>query len=289
MTADSVSVIVATYEWPEALHVVLSALLEQRGSPFDLVIADDGSGAATSEVVSLWKREFGNRLVHVWQPDAGFRRTRILNQAAMRAQGDFLIFIDGDCVPRRQFVQSVRRAALPGWFLASKRLNLSAGLSDRVTRQELPIWRWSVYRWLRSPGELLGGDREVQSIGLLIPVRDRRRPWRSRQPEFTPPFGGYGSLFGVRRRDFERVNGFDMRFEGWGAEDADIALRLRRLGIRCGWPGPQSTLLHLWHPQRRGTTSSNLPLLQETERSDRVEAVVGLRELAAERARTEAS
>jgi GT2 family glycosyltransferase len=117
---------------------------------------------------------------------------------------------------------------------------------------------------------------------VILPVRDRRRPWRETQPEFFPPYDAYGFFLGVAREDFERVNGYDMRFEGWGGEDRDIAVRLRRAGVRCGWPGPQASLLHLWHPARKGEESANMQLLRETEKSTRVEAVLGLRELAAQ-------
>jgi hypothetical protein len=106
---------------------------------------------------------------------------------------------------------------------------------------------------------------------MILPVRDRRRPWRARQPEFAPPYNLYGCFMGVWREDLERVNGFDMRFVGWGEEDVDIAVRLRRGGVRCGWPGPGATLLHLWHPDRVRT--SNMPLLRETQAGERIEAV----------------
>ena len=77
------------------------------------------------------------------------------------------------------------------------------------------------------------------------------------------------------------MNGYDARFAGWGGEDVDMAVRLRRAGLRCGWAGPQSTLLHLWHETRKPPVRPNDALLAETEASDRVEAVDGLRELAA--------
>ena len=93
-----------------------------------------------------------------------------------------------------------------------------------------------------------------------------------------PHAHGYGFLLGVSRADFERVNGYDARFAGWGGEDVDMAVRLRR-GLRCGWAGPQSTLLHLWHETRKPPSRPNNVLLAETEASDRVEAVDGLREL----------
>lgn len=282
-TRTPLSVIVATYEWPDALDLVLEALAEQSNPYFAVVVADDGSGHETHAVVERWQAVFGDRLVHTWQVDDGYRRARSLNLAALHARSRFLVFIDGDCVPRRRFVDAILRAALPGWFLASKRLNLSAELSRRALEQRLPIWRWSALRWLvLEPSEVFDSPREVGRPGLLVPIRDRRRPWRPTQPEFAPPFDGYGFCFGVARDDLERVNGFDMRFTGWGGEDVDVATRLRRAGLRCGWPGAQATMLHLWHLERKGAMSPNTSLVAETASSERIESVEGLRELARE-------
>ena len=99
-------------------------------------------------------------------------------------------------------------------------------------------------------------------------------------PEFVPHDRTYGYLLGVDRTDFERVNGYDMRFVGWGEEDVDIAVRLRRIGLRCGHAGPDGTLIHLWHESEIPAERANWHLLQQTERSDRIEAIEGLRELA---------
>jgi hypothetical protein len=152
-----------------------------------------------------------------------------------------------------------------------------------VLEGTLGVWRWSALRWLAAaPREVFSTHREAGRPGVLLPIRDRRRPWRPGQPEFEPPYGAYGFFFGVSRADFEQVNGFDMRYVGWGGEDEDLATRLRRLGLRCGWPGPRASLLHLWHPVRKGKTPSNALLLEATRTAAHVDAVVGLRELAAE-------
>lgn len=283
MSAPRLSVIVATYEWPEALGLVLRALSEQSDRNFEVVVADDGSGADTAEIVSRWEKAFVGELKHVWQPDLGWRKSRILNVGALEAQGDYLLYVDGDSLPRPRFIAAVRRAVIPGWFVASKRLHLTPRLSRQVIETQLPVWRWSTLRWVvGAPRELVAAPRETGRPGVLLPIRDRRRPWRHGQQEFSPPFDAFGYCFGVFRRDFERVNGFDMRFVGWGAEDVDIAVRLRRLGLKCGWPGPQATMLHLWHPPKEGTMKSNNPLRQATQQSTRVAAVKGLRELSAE-------
>lgn len=272
------SVVVATYEWPRALEIVLCALSDQSDGEFEVVVADDGSNADTAALVEQWRAVIGERrLVHAWQPDDGYRRARVLNLAASMATGDRIVFIDGDCIPRRHFVRSIGKALLDGWFLAGKRVNLSPAVSARVLENGLPLWRWSVATWLvRAPSE-------IRRPGLILPLRDRRRPWRAGQPEFVPPYNAYGCLLAVSRADFERVNGFDARFVGWGQEDEEIAARLRHGGLRCGWAGPGSTLLHLWHPSRKGRARPNASLLRETRDSSRVVAVQGLRELETQR------
>jgi len=279
----SVSVVVTTYDWREALDAVLRSLSEQTDPNFEVVVADDGSGPETRTTVEHWREHLDGTVHHVWQPDEGYRRARILDLAARAATGDYLVFVDGDCLARPRFMEAIRRAALPGWFLASKRLNLSAERSRQVLEDRLAVWRWSALTWLlRAPADLATAPRQAARPGVLVPIRDRRRPWRVHQPEFSPPYDGYGFFLGIARSDFERVNGFDTRFEGWGGEDVDLAVRLRRSGLRCGWPGPRATVLHLWHDERKGRESSNTLLVDETKQSDRIEAIVGLRELSAE-------
>ncbi len=269
--APSLSVLVATYEWPEALDAVLRALADQSDREFEVVVCDDGSGPATAEAVERWRGELP--VSHVRQPDGGYRLARERNLGALAAGGDYLVFVDGDAVPRRGFVAALRASAVAGWFVAGKRLELGPDLSRRVLDGAAPVHRWSLARWaLERPG--------LDALRSLTP-RDRRRPGRRGLPEFVPHADGYGFLLGVHRADFERVNGFEMRYEGWGAEDVDMAIRLRRLGLRCGWAGPQATVLHLRHESRKQRSPESTRLLAETEASGRVEAVEGLRELAA--------
>lgn len=275
----TISVVVNTFERPGALGLVLHALAEQTDRAFEVVIAEDGSSAATASVVDRWKDVFGSRLTHVSQPHEGYRRARIVNLAALETRGEYLVFIDGDCVPRVDMVRAVRRAAVPGWFLSTKRVLLSEPFTRRAFDRELPLWRWSGADWA------LRGRGEVRRPGFLVSLRDRRRPWRPDQPDFSPPGNAWGCFFGLRSADFERVNGWDARFVGWGSDDVDLATRLRRIDLRCGWPGPGATLFHLWHPPGGDPTAdsfkANERLARETWASERVDAVVGLRELAA--------
>jgi GT2 family glycosyltransferase len=275
------SVVVSTYERPAELEAVLRALADQSEGGFEVVVADDGSGPETAAVVERLRGSFGGRLALVWQEDEGYRLALGRNRAALSATGDYLVFVDGDCVPRRGFARALRRAARPGWFVAGIRLPLDEELTRAVLERRRPVHRWSVARWLvhgrgRLPRPLSSG------------WRDRRRVGRPGLPEFEPHAKAYGFLLGVSRADFERANGFDARYAGWGEEDVDLALRLRRLGLRCGHAGPGAVLLHLWHAASKPPGERNVALLRETEESDRVQAVLGLRELRAEAAQASA-
>ena len=273
MPPSAVSIVVSTYEWPEALGAVLRGLAGQSDTSFEVVVADDGSTVETAETVARWEPVFGTRLAHVWQPDEGFRLARVRNLGAAAARGDFLVFIDGDCIPRRHFVAAIRRGAIPGWFLATTRLELGEPLSRAVLRGELPVGGWSAARLVAR------GRGGVHGVRHLTP-RDRRRAWRPTLPDFAPPGNAYGFCTGVARADFEAVNGFDGRFVGWGDQDVDLAVRLRRRGLRCGYAGPRSAMLHLWHLSREPEERPTWWLLQETVTSERIDAIEGYRELA---------
>jgi glycosyltransferase involved in cell wall biosynthesis len=108
------SIVVATYNWPEALRLCLESLALQTDQHFEVTIADDGSGPATKELIDKFIQGSPFSIQHLWQEDQGFRKTIILNQAIKAAQGDYLIFLDGDCIVQPDFVQRHRQLAEHG-------------------------------------------------------------------------------------------------------------------------------------------------------------------------------
>jgi glycosyltransferase involved in cell wall biosynthesis len=273
-----ISVVVSSYDHPRALAAVLRALAEQTDHDFEVIVSEDGRDPATAEAFSAWRPSFDGRVAHVTQDDRGFRVARARNRGALAARGEQLAFLDGDCVPRRRFVRALRRTARPGWFAASYRFELSSELTTRVLEQRLPVHRFGLAAYARHRRDLTGYP---QWLG----PGDRRRIGARRGTDFVPPYENYGFV-SLARADFEAVNGYDMRYEGWGGEDVDLASRLRHLGLRCGWPGPQATLFHLWHPTRKDHERRYLALLRRCRAERRVDAVSGLRELEAERRST---
>lgn len=148
MSLPSVSVIVTTYNWPEALARVLAGLKMQRYKRMEVIIADDGSSDMTAEVIRRYRKESDFSLLHCWQPDEGFRAAMIRNRAVAQASHDYLIFIDGDCIPTPHFVSNHAKLAQVGWLVSGARVLLNQAFTKEVLNRELTIEQWSSGQWL---------------------------------------------------------------------------------------------------------------------------------------------
>jgi glycosyltransferase involved in cell wall biosynthesis len=263
-----ISVIVATYNRPDALDAVLRSLSRQSDQDFEVIVADDGSMSDTAAVVDTWKDRLLRRVAHVWHPDDGFRLAEIRNRAIRAANGDYCIFLDGDCLARPHFVGTHRALAEPGWFVTGNRLLLSKALSERILKESLQPEQWTLADWwdLRQAGEI---KRLAPLLSLSLgPLRRlRTRDWR----------GAQGCNLGIWRADLLAVDGFEGAFASWGREDSDILIRLMHAGLRRKDGRMATGVLHLWHTEAdRSGLQENERLLGEIIASDRVRAVKGL-------------
>jgi glycosyltransferase involved in cell wall biosynthesis len=266
--SDLISVIVTTYNWPGALDSVLRGLSRQTDNGFEVVIADDGSGPATAEVVERWKSGGGMPMKYVWQEDRGFRAAEIRNRAIVASRGSYCIFLDGDCIVRPNFVAAHRRLAAPGWFVTGNRILLSAPLTAKVLREKLTPETWRLTDWVvqRMHG---GVNRLLALLRLpLGPLRGlRRNVWQ----------GARSCNLAVWRSDLDRVDGFDADYVGWGKEDSDIIVRLLHAGVRRKDGVFATGVLHLWHPEAdRGLLAENEAKLSESIAGHRVRSRRGL-------------
>jgi glycosyltransferase involved in cell wall biosynthesis len=263
-----IAVIVTTYNRPDALAAVLDGYAAQDGHDFELIVADDGSTDDTRRLVADRARGAPFPLKHVWQEDRGFRAAAIRNRALASTRADYVIFTDGDCVPSRHFVAAHRRLAEPGRFVAGNRVLLSARLTERVLREQLPIHEWDGSRWLRA-----------------WLARDAKRIW----PLLILPDGAFRKLrprrwYGVKtcnlsawRADLLAVNGLDETYAGWGLEDSDLVIRLLHAGIRHKSGRFATPVFHLWHREfDRDALPANQRLLEKLIASTRTRAPVGV-------------
>jgi glycosyltransferase involved in cell wall biosynthesis len=265
---ELISVVVSTYERPDALGAVLRSLGRQTDSNFEIVVADDGSGPQTRDVIDNWSPKIGVPLKHVWQQDCGFRLAEIRNRAIVASAGDYVIFLDGDCVAPLHFVTVHRRLAEPGFFVGGNRVLLSQRLTQEILAENLEPECWRLGAWLM---KRVRGD-----INRLVPLVSM--PLGSMRKRLANEWEGVrGGNFAFFRADLDRVDGFETLFAGWGLEDSDIVIRMIRSGVKRKDGRFATGVFHLWHKESdRAGLSANQARLDEVMRSDRVRALRGL-------------
>ncbi len=261
------SIIVSTYNQPDMLKLVLSALNEQHNKEFEVVVADDGSTEATFNMLEPLKGSFSYELKHVWHKDKGFRAAAIRNKAVAASKGEYLIFLDGDCVPFPSFLNRHLKLMEVGWFVRGNRTMLSEEFTRVVLKEKLPIHHYSKYTWMML--------RVKKRIKRILPLLHLPMGWyRKNKP--IDWFGVKTCNLGVWRKDFELVNGFDEHYIGWGREDADLAVRLFNNGIKRKEGIYATCVLHLWHPESdRRKLEANDALLQQHIKNKTKRAVEG--------------
>jgi glycosyltransferase involved in cell wall biosynthesis len=235
------------------------------------VIADDGSTPETADLVHSFKSTSPFPIQQVWQSDKGFQAARIRNKAIEVASGSYIIFIDGDCVPRPDFIAQHRRLAQAGYFVSGNRILLSASYTKDFLREAPSIVCWSLwdYAMLRLQGKI---NRCLPALSLPLGFLRRLRPARWS--------GAKTCNLAVWKADLISVNGFDESYSGWGYEDSDLILRLIHQHIKNKSGRFATAVLHLWHPEsNRVREPLNLERLEAVKSSRVTLAQKGLKEL----------
>ena len=258
MKKPSISIILSTYENPRALGKVLLALSRQLVPADEIHIADDGSGKATETVIEDGIRKLGLPVTHHWQEHGGFRKSIILNRAIAASRSDYLILLDGDCVPEREFVADHASLAERGFWVQGRRAFVNESAVENFTPTRRCVW-----------GLFLKGGITGLPKALRVPFPIVRNDQKQR--------GILGCNLGVWRNDIVAVNGFDESFVGWGREDADLANRLYHLGLTRKFVYGRAILFHLNHPTApRNRVAENQSLLERSMAEKRIRAHKGL-------------
>ncbi len=237
MTVD-ISVIVSTYNRPDALLSVLNSLNDQMNLSFELIIADDGSVDDTKDIVARFQEIARFKIQHVWQEDDGFRAAQIRNKAVAKAKGEYLIFIDGDCVVFPDFIERHAQLAEQDYFLRGSRVMMSESYTQEFVGSVL------------APSKLTFTDLlnlwRIKDIKRVLPLVRLPIGWL-RKLKKKEWYGVKTCNLGMWRKDFMAVNGFDEQYVGWGHEDADLAIRLINNGVYRKEGVNAVSVLHLWH------------------------------------------
>jgi glycosyltransferase involved in cell wall biosynthesis len=232
------SVILSTYQNPAWLERSLWGYHFQKLRPLEVIIADDGSTNETAALIERMRASTTLNLVHAWHEDLDFRKCVILNEAIRRATGDYLVFSDGDCIPRRDFLETHARLAQAGRFLSGGTVRLplkTSLLTDRDAIEQGDVFR---------PRLLLAhGFRRLVKLHRLA-LHGRLSTGADWLTTTRPTFNGHNSS--AWKDDILRVNGFDERME-YGGLDRELGERLENAGIRGKQVRHQAVCVHLDH------------------------------------------
>jgi glycosyltransferase involved in cell wall biosynthesis len=235
-----ISVVLATYNWPQALQLCLQGLASQTDTNFEVVIADDGSREETSQLIKTYSQSSQMMVSHVWQPDIGFRKAVILNKAIAASRGKYLVFLDGDCLVQPDFIKNHRKLSQDGVMVTGSRILLGEALTCQLC--ENGNWSYKEFFLKAWRYRLCGALNKILPLMLKLPNNPARMytdfEWRRIK----------GCNMAAWRDDALNIHGFDEDLQGWGHEDADFVFRLQRSGIKRKSGAWATEVLHLWHP-----------------------------------------
>lgn len=234
------TLLISTYNWPQALGKVLDSVLRQTVLPDEVVIADDGSGEETRRLIAAKAQGFPIPLVHVWHEDKGFRKTLVLNKAIARATGDYIMQIDGDVVLERHFVADHLEVAEEGCFVCGSRVKLTPAPTQRLLSSSAPTPHW----WAMPPAFVLNSLRS----------RVLRRYFAFRYARKLDHLRGSNMAFW--KADLVRVNGYNADLTQWGHEDTEVAYRLHFAGVRKKALKMGGVQYHLYHKEASRSNES---------------------------------
>jgi glycosyltransferase involved in cell wall biosynthesis len=264
---DLISVVVTTYNRSDAVIQVLKGLVQQDDSNFEVVIADDGSNEEHRAAILAAAKASGLRVAHVWHPDIGFTASRVRNRGVSVSQGEYILLLDGDCIPETDFVRRHRNLRELGCFVNGSRVLLSPAFTKAVLSDNSQVFGQSAWYWIRK--KWVGEAGKLTGLLRLPDFALRKRQaflWR----------GIRSCNMGVWRADFEAVNGFDESFVGWGHEDADFVLRLHNSGVARKNGFCSTEVYHLWHAESsRSQESVNAERVRERMETQQIRATVG--------------
>lgn len=246
----SVSVIITTYNRPDALRIVLFSLLKQSSLPLEIIVADDGSAPETKMLIDELQALFSIPVFHCWQEDRGFRLSTIRNKAIAMSSGNYIVMIDGDMLLHRHFIRDHIRIAAKENFVQGRRVLLS----EQLTEQILSLQKTSIHPLTKGITNRINAyccQLLSPSVSLFFSKHD-----------YTSV---RGCNMGFWKSDVLAVNGFNEAFTEWGREDSEFVVRMMNNGIKRKDLRLGGVAYHLWHQENNRTKlSRNDQILKQT-------------------------
>ena len=263
------SVIMSTYNAEAWLEKVIWGFSVQTENDFEIIIADDGSGPKTKELLDRMRSEINIPLVHVWQEDNGFQKSQILNKAIMAANSDYLIFTDGDCIPRKDFVATHLKFREQGYFLSGGYFKLSMEVSLAITKEDIFSQKCFDAKWLVQRGMKNFKKLKLTATGftekLLNFITPTKATWNGHNAS------GW-------KKDLVAINGFNQEMQ-YGGQDRELGERLFNKGLKSKQIRYSAICVHLDHARgyvNEATWKKNYAIRKNTRDNKVIRTPVGI-------------
>ncbi len=244
----STALLLTTYNWTEALNLVLLSIKRQSVMPNEILIADDGSTNETETLIDSFRDQIPVKIKHFWHEDDGFRKSIILNQAIAASNSDYIIQIDGDCIIHKNFIKDHLKLASKNTYLFGSRVN--------IQKEYLPTF----FKNKIIDFNLFSKGIKKRTRTLHIPLFSMFFKKRNGLPS---KFRGCNTSFW--KNDVIAVNGYNENFKGWGREDSELIVRLINNNVSGKRIRYRGILYHIFHDENsRGNLQTNNTIQQNS-------------------------
>lgn len=224
------ALLISTYNWTNALDLVFRSILVQTQLPDEILIADDGSGVDTKDLIDNFSKKISVPVTHFWQEDQGFRKSKILNKAIAGTKADYIIQIDGDCIMHKEFIKDHIQGAQLNTYLYGSRVNILPDAVENIFKNKMISFN------------LFSKEIKNKTRTLHIPFFSKM--YQS-HPGVSKKFRGCNVSYW--KKDFIEVNGYNEDFEGWGREDSDLVIRMGNKGVLAKRLRYAGIVFHIHH------------------------------------------
>ena len=268
-----ITLIVATYNAVEWLEKVLYGYSVQNYKDFEIIVADDGSTEETKHLIEKFKQDFPVPITHLWHEDQGYRRQTILNNAIVAAKNEYIVFTDGDCIPKNDFLKRHAIYAEKGRFLSGGYCKLDMELSTFIQKEDITSGNCFDVTWLKQNGNLGSSQQRKLASGELV---------SKLLDTFTPSNASFNNCnSSAWKEDLIAINGYDERMR-YGGPDRELGERLENLGVKGKQIRHRALCLHLDHARGYKTKESleaNLAIRKETKQKGIIKTPFGIEKL----------
>jgi glycosyltransferase involved in cell wall biosynthesis len=249
MKLPKCTLVTPTYNWPEALNLLLKSVLSQSKLPDEVIIADDGSASETKDLIDSFKSKFPVPLIHIRHKDNGNQKPKIMNKAIAKAKYDYIIEIDGDIIMHKHFVRDHLRFAEENHYLYGSRVNVQKEHLNQLFEKEQITFNF-FSKGIKKRGRTI---HFPLFTSFIKPVDQRSRKLRGCNMSFW-------------RDDFIKVNGFNEALVGWGIDDSEMIQRLHNIGIKGKRLKHAGLAYHIYHQeQSKSHLDINLAIEKQAE------------------------